>query len=228
MVVYRHDRRRRLTLVLLVITSLALISLDERGLGDHRLRPQPPAQDVVCTVADARRRRDQPRRRLVRRRSGAPTSCRTRTSSCAAARRRARSEVGGGQGLGRRAWPSSSRSSTSRASTTPPASPPRSSRRARATSTRTFQISKGSDSGIVKGYAGRGRRHQERRRARRPGRVGVEVARDRAPHRRPQLRCGRPARAGRRVRAGRHRDRAVGQQPPALLGDRRQRAPARC
>ena len=33
MVVYRHDRRRRLTLVLLVITSLALISLDERGSG---------------------------------------------------------------------------------------------------------------------------------------------------------------------------------------------------
>ena len=33
MVVYRQDRRRRLTLVLLVITSLVLISLDERGSG---------------------------------------------------------------------------------------------------------------------------------------------------------------------------------------------------
>jgi rod shape-determining protein MreC len=32
-VVYRQDRRRRLTLVLLVITSLVLISLDERGSG---------------------------------------------------------------------------------------------------------------------------------------------------------------------------------------------------
>jgi rod shape-determining protein MreC len=53
-VVYRHDRRRRLTLVLLVITALALISLDERGSGliDSA---RTAAQDVVSplqTLAD--------------------------------------------------------------------------------------------------------------------------------------------------------------------------------
>jgi rod shape-determining protein MreC len=45
----RHDRRRRLTLVLLIITSLALVSLDERGSGiinDARTA----AQDVVSPL----------------------------------------------------------------------------------------------------------------------------------------------------------------------------------
>lgn len=54
MVVYRHDRRRRLTLVLLVITSLALISLDERGSGLIN-SARTAAQDVVSplqTLAD--------------------------------------------------------------------------------------------------------------------------------------------------------------------------------
>jgi rod shape-determining protein MreC len=48
-VVYRHDRRRRLTLVLLVITALALISLDERGSGliDSA---RTAAQDVVSPL----------------------------------------------------------------------------------------------------------------------------------------------------------------------------------
>jgi rod shape-determining protein MreC len=53
-VVYRHDRRRRLTLVLLVITSLALISLDERGSGIIN-SARTAAQDVVSplqTLAD--------------------------------------------------------------------------------------------------------------------------------------------------------------------------------
>jgi rod shape-determining protein MreC len=48
-VVYRQDRRRRLTLVLLVITSLVLISLDERGsavLDSVRSA----AQDVIAPV----------------------------------------------------------------------------------------------------------------------------------------------------------------------------------
>jgi rod shape-determining protein MreC len=47
----RHDRRRRLTLVLLVITSLALVSLDERGSGliDSA---RTAAQDVVAPVQD--------------------------------------------------------------------------------------------------------------------------------------------------------------------------------
>ncbi len=49
MVVYRHDRRRRLTLVLLVITSLALISLDERGSGIID-SARTAAQDVVSPV----------------------------------------------------------------------------------------------------------------------------------------------------------------------------------
>lgn len=54
MVVYRHDRRRRLTLILLVITSLALISLDERGSGIIN-SARTAAQDVVSplqTLAD--------------------------------------------------------------------------------------------------------------------------------------------------------------------------------
>jgi rod shape-determining protein MreC len=61
-VVYRHDRRRRLTLVLLVITSLALISLDERGSGlidsartaaQDVISPlQTLADDVINPVAD--------------------------------------------------------------------------------------------------------------------------------------------------------------------------------
>ena len=47
----RHDRRRRLTLVLLVITSLALVSLDERGSGIiHSARTA--AQDVVAPLQD--------------------------------------------------------------------------------------------------------------------------------------------------------------------------------
>jgi rod shape-determining protein MreC len=48
-VVYRHDRRRRVTLVLLVLTSLALISLDERGssLIDSA---RSAAQDFVAPV----------------------------------------------------------------------------------------------------------------------------------------------------------------------------------
>ena len=47
----RHDRRRRLTLVLLVVTSLALVSLDERGSGliDSA---RTAAQDVVSPVQD--------------------------------------------------------------------------------------------------------------------------------------------------------------------------------
>jgi rod shape-determining protein MreC len=53
-VVYRHDRRRRVTLVLLVITSLALMSLDERGSGVIN-SARTAAQDVVSplqTLAD--------------------------------------------------------------------------------------------------------------------------------------------------------------------------------
>lgn len=54
MVVYRHDRRRRVTLVLLVITSLALMTLDERGSGVIN-SARTAAQDVVSplqTLAD--------------------------------------------------------------------------------------------------------------------------------------------------------------------------------
>jgi rod shape-determining protein MreC len=53
-VVYRHDRRRRVTLALLVITSLALMSLDERGSGVIN-SARTAAQDVVSplqTLAD--------------------------------------------------------------------------------------------------------------------------------------------------------------------------------
>jgi rod shape-determining protein MreC len=44
-----HDRRRRLTLVLLVVTSLALVSLDERGSGIID-SARTAAQDVVAPV----------------------------------------------------------------------------------------------------------------------------------------------------------------------------------
>jgi len=51
-VVYRHDRRRRLTLVLLVITSLVLISLDERGSGIIDTA-RSTAQDVIAPMQRA-------------------------------------------------------------------------------------------------------------------------------------------------------------------------------
>jgi rod shape-determining protein MreC len=47
----RHDRRRRLTLVALVITSLALVSLDERGSGIIN-SARTAAQDVVSPVQE--------------------------------------------------------------------------------------------------------------------------------------------------------------------------------
>jgi rod shape-determining protein MreC len=47
----RHGRRRRLTLVLLVITSLALVSLDERGSGVID-SARTAAQDVVGPLQD--------------------------------------------------------------------------------------------------------------------------------------------------------------------------------
>jgi rod shape-determining protein MreC len=47
----RHDRRRRLTLVLLVITSLALVSLDERGSGIID-SARSAARDVVSPLQD--------------------------------------------------------------------------------------------------------------------------------------------------------------------------------
>ncbi|HEX9505289.1 MAG TPA: rod shape-determining protein MreC [Acidimicrobiia bacterium] len=49
MVVYRQDRRRRVTLVLLVVTSLVLISLDERGSGLVN-SARTAAQDVVAPI----------------------------------------------------------------------------------------------------------------------------------------------------------------------------------
>jgi rod shape-determining protein MreC len=48
-VVYRHDRRRRVVLAMLIVTSLALISLDERGA--HVVSTaRTAAQDVVAPV----------------------------------------------------------------------------------------------------------------------------------------------------------------------------------
>jgi cell shape-determining protein MreC len=51
MAVYRHDRRRRMTLVMLIITSLVLITLDQQGtgaLGSIRTA----AQDVISPLQD--------------------------------------------------------------------------------------------------------------------------------------------------------------------------------
>jgi rod shape-determining protein MreC len=51
MAVYRHDRRRRITLVMLIITSLVLITLDQQGTGVvGSLRTA--AQDVVAPLQD--------------------------------------------------------------------------------------------------------------------------------------------------------------------------------
>ena len=51
MAVYRHDRRRRITLVMLIITSLVLITLDQQGTGVvGTLRSG--AQDVISPVQD--------------------------------------------------------------------------------------------------------------------------------------------------------------------------------
>ena len=50
-VVYRQDRRRRVTLVLLILTSLALITLDERGSGLIN-SARTAAQDIVAPVQD--------------------------------------------------------------------------------------------------------------------------------------------------------------------------------
>jgi cell shape-determining protein MreC len=74
-VVYRQDRRRRLTLVLLVITSLVLISLDERGsavLDSVRSAAQDVIAPVQGVVDDLGRRRARLRRRPVRRCRDAP------------------------------------------------------------------------------------------------------------------------------------------------------------
>jgi rod shape-determining protein MreC len=51
-VVYRQDRRRRLTLVLLVVTSLVLISLDERGSAALDT-VRSTAQDVIAPMQRA-------------------------------------------------------------------------------------------------------------------------------------------------------------------------------
>src|SRR6516162_8301272 len=54
MAVYRHDRRRRITLVMLIITSLVLITLDQQGTGVVG-SVRSAAQDVISplqSVAD--------------------------------------------------------------------------------------------------------------------------------------------------------------------------------
>ena len=51
MVVYQPDRRRRVVLVLLVLTALALISFDERGSGTIDTA-RSAAADVIQPVRD--------------------------------------------------------------------------------------------------------------------------------------------------------------------------------
>ena len=156
-VVYRHDRRRRLTLVLLVITSLALISLDERGSGiidsartaaqDVVSPLQTLADDVINPVADwfdglGRANELQDQNEQLRRQLAD-----------------GRSEVAAAKGSAARLaeleqildLPSIDDSTGITADVVSQGA---------GNFTRTFQISKGSNSGIVKGYPGRGRRHQ--------------------------------------------------------------------
>ena len=149
MVVYRHDRRRRLTLVLLVITSLALISLDERGSGiidsarsaaqDVVSPLQTLADDVINPVADwfdglGRANELQDQNQQLRRQLAD-----------------ARSEVAAAKGSAARLaeleqildLPSIDDSTGVTADVVSQGA---------GNFTRTFQISKGSNSGIVKGY----------------------------------------------------------------------------
>ena len=179
MVVYRQDRRRRLTLVLLVITSLALISLDERGSGiidsartaaqDVVSPLQTLADDVINPVADwfdglgraneLQAENEQLRRQLAD----------------------ARSEVAAAKGSAAQPRPSSQQiARPPRASPTPTGVTAEVVAQGAGNFTRTFQISKGSDSGHREGHARSWSATQERRRARRSGRVGVEDARRRA------------------------------------------------
>jgi rod shape-determining protein MreC len=51
MAVYRQDRRRRITLVMLIITSLVLITLDQQGTGVVGA-VRSAAQDVIAPVQD--------------------------------------------------------------------------------------------------------------------------------------------------------------------------------
>ena len=51
MAVYRHDRRRRITLVMLIITSLVLITLDQQGTGVVG-SVRSAAQDVISPLQD--------------------------------------------------------------------------------------------------------------------------------------------------------------------------------
>jgi rod shape-determining protein MreC len=148
-VVYRHDRRRRLTLVLLVITSLALISLDERGSGiidsarsaaqDVVSPLQTLADDVINPVADwfdglGRANELQDQNEQLRRQLAD-----------------ARSEVAAAKGSAARLaeleqildLPSIDDSTGITADVVSQGA---------GNFTRTFQISKGSNSGIVKGY----------------------------------------------------------------------------
>ena len=83
MAVYRQDRRRRITLVLLIITSLVLITLDQQGTGVVcTLRSG--AQDVISPLQDVADSAISPGHRLLRQPRAGPTSSRRRTSACGA------------------------------------------------------------------------------------------------------------------------------------------------
>ena len=217
--VYRQDRRRRFTLVLLVITSLALISLDERGTGIID-SARTAAQDVVAPVQDLADDAINPVTRLLRQpRPGRRARGRERRAAPPARRgprprsrptRRRRREL-----------------ADLRSHRRPPRHRRRhrdhrvGRRRARATSRSTLQLDKGSSSGIavdmpvVVGAAARPRSSARSPTCRRTHAI-VQRIDDR------QLRCRRAAHPTRQGRAAGHRRGPTRAATAALLGRRQQ------
>ena len=207
--------------MLLVITSLALISLDERGSGRHRLGPhRGPGRGLAAP--EPRRRRHQPRHRLLRRpRAGQRAAGRERAAA-PAARRRRRSEIAAAKGslaelteLQDLARPSRHRRLRRRdrrgrrqGRRQLRAHVPDSTRAATPASRWTCPSSSARADG----------------RARRPGRVGVEdAAQSCSASTTRNFGVGAQLVQGAGIGPTGHRGGPARQQPAALLGDRRQR-----
>ena len=111
MAVYRRTSRRRSVLILLVLTSITLITLDARGNGGGVTRTvRDAARDSMAPVQDGGRRRALAGRRLVRRRHPQRATSSRRTASCAASWPGARGEAARGARRARARTASSSSS----------------------------------------------------------------------------------------------------------------------
>ena len=209
-VVYRQDRRRRVTLVLLVLTSLVLISLDERGSGvinstrsaaqDVVSPIQRLADDVINPAADwldglGRASELQDENARLRRELALARS-QGAAGAIAQARLKEYSQILDLPDVAD-AFGVTADVLTQNVGNF----------------SRQFTIDRGSDSGIARRHAGRRRRG----RVGRPRVLGLEVERGDPAHRRPQLRRRRAAGAEGRARPDRRGLGPGRQQPPALL-----------